>query len=608
MVKNKKYLSALMTFVLMITCVMGIGSMPVSAVESKINFINTEYTDSKVVAGDSVTIKTEFYPTTDTLTITGIDVSGSAIDKTNISYEITNGDELHEGQIAAGNVMQLSIWGLKYTGEGTDVTITLQYQGGNAQKTITLNGVTNEDIKGALILDPTVESNMSVSMNAGESKKLSLNIKNTSSNTIKDSIVKVSFAETTLGLAVTEGQYIEIASLAANKTKNVQFTISADKSVKAGSYKINVEINGVKQTIYLEIGNSSIPPSLELSINANQIFNRGETNDLKLQIKNIGDTSAKNVKVEIKNKDTVAVLGSSNVRYMTEVGAKTSETLSIPVQIDSNASSMVLLEVGLTYKTESGESITDTQNIYLNTNTLTTSSDVRITNITSLTNTYTPNQDFTINFAVQSNSGAENIKVSVNTPNNIIPKSQSIFILPSLEAGKSKAYSVTLAATDQVTTSNYPIEVVVEYAYNNEKITQSQYTGVNIYNDEDEESKSQPKVIVSNYSFAPQVVQAGEEVEVWIELLNTHSAKTVYNFIATYSITESGTNGDTASSVFTPVNSGNTLFESQIGANSKAAQSITFKTSDSATSKPHILNLAPAYADEYGNGCLFDPI
>ena len=463
---------------------------------------------------------------------------------------------------------------------------------------------------------------MSATIKAGETKKLSLQIKNNSSNTIKNGIAKISLVDAVVGLSIKEGQYIELGSMSAKATKNISFTVQADSSVKAGTYKVNVELNGVKQVLQLQVDSAVTPPLIELSIAKDKVFKLGEVNDLTLQIKNAGGKLAKNIKLQVKNQKDVALVGTSNVQYITSLGAGNTTSLKSQIQLDSNTSThLVLLEIALVYYNEAGEEYTDTQSIYLNTDSLTTSGEISISNVKGPSGTYSANQNFNLSFDVKSEGTAKNVKVSVNPTNSIIPKSQSVFVVPSIKAGESRSYQVTLAATEDITTSTYPIEILVEYTYNDEKISTHQYTSVNIENEGDEES-TKPKVIIGQYQLAPEIVKAGESTVLTLDFYNTHSSKEVYNLTVTIDTESSGgsgsgvgssgssnSNSNSSSSssssssapTFIPVGASNTLFVNKLAPGETQTRQIELATLGTTLAKTYSVVLAMSYEDSKGN-------
>ncbi|ONI45872.1 hypothetical protein AN642_01140 [Epulopiscium sp. SCG-B10WGA-EpuloA2] len=210
---------------------------------------------------------------------------------------------------------------------------------------------------------------------------------------------------------------------------------------------------------------------------------------------------------------------------------------------------------------------------------------------------------FNISFNVSAPDGAENVKVSVISPEKIVPKSKNLFVINKLAAGASNKYVVTFQALDTITTSTYPIEIKAEYNLNDEDITYSQYATVSVENevkdDEDENKGGTPKVIIGEYKIDPVVVQAGEEFSLDIGFFNTHKDKTVSNFKANLTITEQGE--DNTGSVFTPVGGSNTFYIDEMDPGETVYKTIRMYTIPSADPKTYELTMKMEYEDEDGD-------
>lgn len=577
------------------------------AAEGIVAIDNVSYPTYTLSKGDTFNISFDFYAYQDT-TLKDISISGEAVDNTKSSMDIVSGSSPIENNaiLYAGTIITVSCSNLIYTGTGSEVKLSVATSSsGTGTYTFDLKTMTSENVQGALILDTSANSNLSLSMNAGDSKQFSLQIKNAASDTVKNGVAKVYFSSTTVGLNVTSGQYTNISSLSSGSTRNISFTLEATSSVKAGTYTLIIELNNMKQEVTVSIDSDITPPSLELSIDENASFSLGEVNPLTLHIKNPGGKTAKNIKVTIQNDSDLAVVGNSNVKTIASLTAGSSTSYSTKIQLDSSTTSnLVLLKLGLTYSDESGESYSDTQTIYLNTNSVKQTNDLSISDISSPSGTYTPDQNFNVSFNISSKYGAENVKITVKPEDGIIAKSQSVFVLTDLAANKNKQYSVTLAATDAATTGNHPIQILLEYEYQGKEFSMSQYSSVNILNEEDEDDKTSPKVILSECSASPQVVQAGQDVTIDFTFLNTHPTKTVYNLTATLDFNTNSSDDESTSSatnLFNTVSSSNTLFTSSLTPGASNSQNIVIGTSTSATAASYDVYVDLSYQDEDGN-------
>ena len=102
---------------------------------------------------------------------------------------------------------------------------------------------------------------------------------------------------------------------------------------------------------------------------------------------------------------------------------------------------------------------------------------------------------------------------------------------------------------------------------NDESIRKEQYMGVQISNpekDKEEEEEEEdttlntvPKIIISEYSTDPVMVNAGENFTLRMKFLNTSKVKAVENMKITLIVNESS---EKTGSVFSPVQSSNTFY------------------------------------------------
>ena len=567
------------------------------AQERALTLAEVEVTDDKLLKGDRIDIDMELIGAQELTTVTGVEITGEAADKTDLRYQVTNafGDE-KETPIGMGELALLQINGLTYSGKGDTITVVIRYAGGSIEHKIQLDTITEDEVIGALVLDPTVTSNMSVDLKAGESKNVKLTIKNTSNIDMENSIVKINFANTTVGLAVTEGQYTEIRSLKAGATKEISFVVEADSDVPTGVYPVTVETNGMKQTLQLEVGNDTQGPAITMTYDAKQHFEVGKVTPIKLVLENVGDQTAKDLKVSVENKEGLSVIGSSNVTHVGEILPYSQKAMTVDVFVDDSVETDVTtLELKVSYTTEKGDKVEEIQRIALNTEQGTTENSGEVT-IEKMTEggTLGVEESFNIGFSIASDGITEDVKVTVTPPEGIVASTQNVFMVPELEVGKNKDYSVILLTTEGITEGYHPIEIAVEYTYDGEKIKTTQYSGVTIVLEEEASEESGiPKVIVDTYVLEPAQVSAGNQVMMQVSLRNTHAEKAIRNLTATYAV-------EGNEQVFAPVNTGNTLFTQSIQPGGVATQKITLEASKEASNQNYPIELLLEYEDEEG--------
>ena len=560
----------------------------------------SRYTESKLYKGDSFEIELDFVPTKAITKIESVEVNGEAVDVKDYSYDllVPSTGEYKEGSIGIGEITTIDINNLVYTGKGDTVEVVIRHSGGVLKQKITLNTITTDNVKGALVLDPNVSSNMSASMQAGESKKLSLTIKNTSDETIKNSTVKVGLTKTTVGLAIKDGQYTEISSLAEGESKTISFEVEVGDEVKADTYEIQVEINGIKQNVLLEVENDDESAVIEMKYPETTKFIAGSANKLDLTLANSGSEGAYNVKIYLQSKEGVGLVGSSSVISVGDLEAKSSKKVPISVQLDdSKEGQLVNVPFKITYTTKSGEKVEELQEVYLDVkDDATKEAEVSISGVKVSKASVGEGGTFNVSFNVVADALAEDIKVGVKMPEGILATSQNTFMIDTLAGGKAKSFTVSCIATDKASEGYQPIELTAEYEYEDAKAQISQYTGVNSLvtqeeDEEEEENITEAKVIIGGYDITPGILTAGEEGTLVIKLTNTHATEVVRNLTATYT-----TEGQ--EQVISPVGSGNTLFTNQILPGQTVVQTLKFKISNNAEVKDYQINVGLNYETE----------
>lgn len=121
--------------------------------------------------------------------------------------------------------------------------------------------------------------------------------------------------------------------------------------------------------------------------------------------------------------------------------------------------------------------------------------------------------------------------------------------------------------------------------------------------------KNQPKLIVSNYSIAPQTVEAGNDFTLSFTLYNTNAKNTIYNLKV--SIDQqlqsqpqaSGDNNALVSdgSVFTPMNRSNSFYVAALYPWNTATRTINMGVNPNAAAGNYVIGLTLEYEDYWGN-------
>ncbi|ONI46905.1 hypothetical protein AN644_02240, partial [Candidatus Epulonipiscium fishelsonii] len=446
--------------------------------------------------------------------INQVSVKGEAVDTSEMEWEIYQGDTDNirdDTELGMAELVDIKISGLKYTGVGNEVTVSVSTGAGSVSEDITLNAISNDTITGALVLDPKVDSNMSMSINAGETKSMGLTIKNTSDIDLVNSVIKINFAETTIGLAIEEGNYIDISSIKYGRSQEVFFTVSATEDVPRGTYKINAEINGMNQIIWLEVKNSSNSPSLSISYNDNHNFQSGTVTPLELSIQNSGKEVAHNVKLNLQSKEVLGISGNSSMLNLGSIEGGEVAQLNLDLLIEELEEDRLLVaDFEVTYETEQGDVINETQKLYISAIGV---GEEETEALPSLSISYDATQTFQAGQVnplslVIKNTGdvaTENVKLNLQSGDKFgVFGSTSLITVGSITVGEEKLVNLELFISELEDDQLLNADIQVTYEADGENINESQQIYIEAMSSEEEEVDTAANISISyntNQSF-----------------------------------------------------------------------------------------------------------
>ena len=397
-----------------------------------------------------------------------------------------------------------------------------------------------------------------------------------------------------------------IDSLGGNEIKNAAFDMKVLNTAPEGIYAVKVSYqyystNGSKysssETVYLKVKNNNIMPRLTVdSISMTPAEDAAGGANLKINLKNIGNLPAKDIKITLKGLKSggFTTYKSTDVKYLTKIDGNTSGSVTYLLSVPGSAAgSSNELTVKMEYRDEMGTGYTDENQIFVPTD---GSGDgkpeLSFDKILSPQGAVSANQYFKIGFDLN-NSGigtAKNIMVSLVCDKEIVTRSISNVIIDKIDKSNAKHVEFTLFATDDALTKNYPVALNLQYEdVYGAKYNASQYVGVYVENGA---GKSVPRIIVSNYGFEPVEVKAGEDFKLKLSFLNTSRTTGISNIKATFT-SDDGT--------FTPSNSSNTFFIEAIATKESVERELMLHVKPDADAKSYNLAVNFDYEDEKGN-------
>lgn len=398
-----------------------------------------------------------------------------------------------------------------------------------------------------------------------------------------------------------------ISSITGRNTDYVSFDLNVKKSAEAKIYgiKMNMEYtsgnggySGLTETIYIEIENDYKEPAIELiatNIDGEKLV-AGTTKTVGFTIKNTGDLIAKDVKARLGGfSDNELLLDSpmDTINVQTLAGGEERIVYFNVVSnsdLDDGNYSLVLF---LTYKDEYNTSYETETKTYLplegRSSRQTTFSFNNLTYPQEEVGSYT---DFSISFELKNigDENANNVKVSIDAGEEILPKSMSVKNFGNLTTGKSIPVEFVMFAKENIESKNYPIKISVEYETGggSKKETQviNQYVGVFV--DSNDRESVTPKLIIDRYDYGGEFTKAGETFPLTISFYNTNRNNDVKNIRV--SLTSDG-------DIFSPVNGSNSFYIQEIPPNGKVEKTISLRPKIDATYKTHNISAEIEYED-----------
>lgn len=445
---------------------------------------------------------------------------------------------------------------------------------------------------------------------AGRSSSLTLPIYNSSSHSARNVVFTLEAEDKAIQPYLSDKIALttSLDRLEARKTKYVTFDLKVSRGAPDGTYamKLSYQYTNAnrdpytsEETFYLKIINNRIAvPRLDIdSIDyGGESIAPGGKFDLRLNVTNIGALAAKDVRISLKglSGEGLTLAGGTDVTYLAGIDPYGTSAITFAMELSQSVKGgNQAVTVGMEYRDELNNKYTEESQVFI---------PVRydgegrvellLENVVSPTGPMPAEKDFTIGFdLVNKGPGkADGVKVTLTCDEKIIPKSLNSISVGALETEQTRSMDFVLWAASEAETKNYPVAINVEYEelVGGEKVKNSftQYVGVYVENGSD---KSVPKVIVSQYSFEPADVTAGEDFTLNLSFLNTSGGTAISNIKVSLS-SEEGT--------FTPTNSSNTFYISGIGPNKSVEKSLLLHARPDAEPKSHILTVDFEYEDD----------
>lgn len=460
----------------------------------------------------------------------------------------------------------------------------------------------------------------------GQTTDITVEIRNTSENYSAKAIhveSALTEAETLTDVTFTTG--LPVKELAPGKTSRFTMRVLTSKFAEEGAFVLPLTIT------YANPWNDSFTMTAKLAltvINNNTTgllaiqgmtlstptVSAGKPFDLTLVVKNTGSMATKDVRVALDGlaaESFTLASGSTRSAYDSIEGGGT-RTLVYHMNADADMKSGSFpLTVKLDYSDLKGTRTSDSEQVWIPVvGTGETNALLSLQNMHVSATTINPGQDVTVTLDVvnQGTSASGQMKISADGGTVLFPVTQNLIVVNDLAPGAKKTITFRFQAQADAARGSAPITVKLEPAEESQAMSQAIAVFVNGKTEDevDDATKNVPKVIVSSYSYDPEIVKAGEKFTLNLSFTNTHNEKTIRNIRASFTVAETST--QTTGNVFTPVDSSNTFFIDSIAPKQDVTQSVNLYTIPDATAKTYTVTISFDYEDEAGNPFKTDEI
>ncbi|MDR1560724.1 MAG: hypothetical protein LBS84_13745, partial [Clostridiales bacterium] len=434
-------------------------------------------------------------------------------------------------------------------------------------------------------------------------------------------------------------------------TENNEIYVSlrfvTDNAARPGTYNVEItnsykDMNGVNlsqtDSVAVKIENPNYATGLILkNFNvSNDNIRPGDSFSLNLTLSNASPSEASGVRVDIGGIEPAGVnmSGASGV-FRSTVPGLSDETLSYSFTVAKKASSgSYPLTFTLKYNNPAGEEQSTAYTYYVSVlakgdEEEAGTPNVEIISLQAPSEVYQPGQTFGVRLSLANtgDASAGRVKVVADGREAIKPMSANIKLINRMPAGGTADMEFYFAADEDTSkTQTHMIHFTLTYETGstvedgdsetessivNETITAEQYAGVSIYNPPeptetpvpsptpeptpDPKKISKPKMIIAGYKTDPSIVSAGKNFTLSMDFQNTHKTKTVSNLKIVLAATEStGEEG----SVFSPLDSGNTIFISDIPPGGIVSKTLAMTAAPDAQPRSYSISAKFYYQDD----------
>ncbi len=408
------------------------------------------------------------------------------------------------------------------------------------------------------------------------------------------------------GLTITGGNSGSNVTVPANGgTAEIVFYIKIASNADTGTRRGDLQLTGGSQTyekasgIRLEISEgwssdnrknqSLFSGTVSHSISPSDGFTSGDDNKITFNVYNNGTGTLKNVVVSAALPEGMYIYNDSSSKSIGYVSSGTTKGVTFPVTVNDNVKSgnyAVTAKVSALGGDNSDVSFERTFYVPVHGGGATVSSkNIAITNI-DYPESIEADKAFTFAFTVRNSgsSAVKDVKIAAEMPEGMMNKTSNVFVENSIAAGASKTYSMKLFSNKGDT--SYPIKIEVSSLDDsNENV--AQYVSVFV---EGGSGVKTPKLMVDNYDFGGESVQAGSSCVLHLGIHNT-AKKKITNIKV--SLKSEGN--------VVPIGGSNGFFVDELAGGEHFSRSLMFSVKPATEPGTEALTVSMTYEDASGN-------
>ncbi|NLY19954.1 MAG: LPXTG cell wall anchor domain-containing protein [Tissierellia bacterium] len=504
------------------------------------------------------------------------------------------------------------------------------------------------NIGGQVFASPLVSSNVNFTVKAkqttfvkdGRYWNIDVDIENNSydENDIANNvIVKASITNPDKVFIQGNGVIVDNKQIKPKNYENGTITVQAQGDAESATVPINIDIEFYDatgklqsyptQTIYVRLDAPEKPSNPIIEVKQLEMLPLGYVNagtefSIGFEVYNPGDATAKNIKLSLDGlaAESIHMANGLSTKDITNLGPKSSQYVFFDLKTaKTNKGGTFPLTLKYNFVAEEGKAPTQGEyGFSIDVKKLDIApSSVVFENIKFPSGAIGRNKEVNVDFTIKNNgnSPAKNMKISAisTDTSGLVPVSNSSVNVEQLGAGQTASYSFAFKSTNAAQTMSYPVTLMVEYTDDSttaeapHKIEQIVGVFVTAPKEVGADGKpvqtSTPKLIIENYSFSPDIIEAGQTFTMYLTLYNTNANKAVKNiklFLTSEpSINASSENATAAAStsVFTPVESSNTFFIYSIAPGGRIDKEIKLSTVPDTLAKTYTITANFEYED-----------